>query len=259
MAITRFKDARFTQGLEKETNFWDQSSTPYVTDNLQLFLDAKETSSYSGSGTTWYDLSSNSYSGTLTNSPTWNSAGYFTFDGTNDYVEFGDILDPGTNNWSISTLVYPLANAPSTNNTFIVSKALAGASNYRYATSLKTDTTKLRAFIEPSDGFPIVVESSSVELGVNSWSFFTSVFNKSGNLSLYKNDTLVASTSMSVASGDTFNSNHPFRVGCYTNADNTTPSFFYNGRISLVSVHFKALSESEVIQNFNCVRERYNI
>jgi hypothetical protein len=47
--------------------------------------------SYPGTGTTWYDLQNN-YNGTLTNGPTWNSGtgGYFSFDGVNDYVAYGD-------------------------------------------------------------------------------------------------------------------------------------------------------------------------
>lgn len=258
MAISRFSNSRFTQATPKYNNFWDQSSTLYVLDNLQLLLDANDINSYSGSGTTWYDLSNNNYSGTLTNSPTWNSAGYFTFDGTNDYVEFGDILDPGTNSWSISVLTYPSANASASNNTFIVSKALAGASNYRFSTGLTANTTNPRCFIEPSNGVPIILESTTA-LGASSWSFLTTVFDRAGNMSLYKNETLLNSVSISSANGQNFNTNHPFRVGCYTNADNTTPVFFYNGRISLVSVHFKALTTSEISQNFNAIRGRFGI
>ena len=57
-----------------------------VTDGLVLALDAGSTKSYSGSGTTWYDLSGNGNDGTLTNGPTFNSNGYLDFDGTNEHV-----------------------------------------------------------------------------------------------------------------------------------------------------------------------------
>ena len=62
---------------------------PIVTTGLQLYLDAGNASSYSGSGTTWTDLSGNSRDGTLTNGPTYSSAngGSIVFDGTNDYVQ----------------------------------------------------------------------------------------------------------------------------------------------------------------------------
>lgn len=54
-------------------------SPKIVTDGLELLLDAANTKSYPGSGTTWYDVSGNSRHFTLDGSGiTWNSAGYFS-------------------------------------------------------------------------------------------------------------------------------------------------------------------------------------
>ena len=65
------------------------SVVPVVTTGLQLYLDAGNASSYSGSGTAWNDLSSNSRNGTLTNGPTYSATngGSIVFDGSNDYVQ----------------------------------------------------------------------------------------------------------------------------------------------------------------------------
>ena len=62
---------------------------PVVTTGLQLYLDAGNASSYSGSGTAWNDLSGNGRNGTLTNGPTYSATngGSIVFDGTNDYVQ----------------------------------------------------------------------------------------------------------------------------------------------------------------------------
>ena len=59
---------------------------------LVLNLDAGNPLSYSGTGTTWADLSGNSNTGTLTNGPTYNSGngGYILFDGVNDYADITD-------------------------------------------------------------------------------------------------------------------------------------------------------------------------
>jgi len=61
-----------------------------VTGGLKLFYDAANTNSYSGSGSTVYDLSGNSNHGTLLNSPTFSSdkGGCFVFDGTDDRISF---------------------------------------------------------------------------------------------------------------------------------------------------------------------------
>ena len=54
-----------------------------IPNNCLVFLDASDTNSYNGSGTTWTDISSNSKNGTLVNSPTWNGTDkWFEFDGT---------------------------------------------------------------------------------------------------------------------------------------------------------------------------------
>jgi hypothetical protein len=60
-----------------------------ITDGLVLYLDAANTRSYPGSGTVWSDLSRSGINGTLTNGPTFNSGngGSVVFDGTNDFVQ----------------------------------------------------------------------------------------------------------------------------------------------------------------------------
>ena len=59
-----------------------------VRDGLVLALDAASSRSYPGSGTTWTDLTGNGYNSTLNNSPTYNSSGFLSFDGVNDYGSF---------------------------------------------------------------------------------------------------------------------------------------------------------------------------
>ena len=63
-------------------------SPKIVTNGLVLALDAANNKSYPRSGTTWTDLSGNSNTGTLTNSPTFSGAngGSIVFDGVDDYV-----------------------------------------------------------------------------------------------------------------------------------------------------------------------------
>jgi len=57
-----------------------------VTNGLVLDLDASNPNSYPGYGTTVYDISGNGRDFTLVNGLTWNSPGYFSFDGVDDYM-----------------------------------------------------------------------------------------------------------------------------------------------------------------------------
>ena len=79
-----------------------------VTDGLVLYLDAANTKSYPGSGTTWTDVSRGGNNGTLTNGPTFNSGngGSIVFDGTNDFVNCGNILNYTSQNFTFSCWVF---------------------------------------------------------------------------------------------------------------------------------------------------------
>ena len=67
----------------------------HITSGLLLHLDAGNSSSYSGSGNTWNDLSSSGNNGT-NNGATFNSTNKsFDFDGTNDYVGLSAVLSQG--------------------------------------------------------------------------------------------------------------------------------------------------------------------
>lgn len=63
---------------------------PIVTDGLLFYLDACNTKSYIGSGTSSYDIKNNQL-GELKNGVSF-SNGIFTFDGVNDYIDFGTSL-----------------------------------------------------------------------------------------------------------------------------------------------------------------------
>jgi hypothetical protein len=74
-------------------------SPKVVTDGLVLYLDAANPNSYVSGSTTWRDISRGGSNGTLINGPTYSSAngGSIVFDGTNDYVNCGDILNYSNN------------------------------------------------------------------------------------------------------------------------------------------------------------------
>jgi hypothetical protein len=74
-----------------------------ATNDLIFCVDALNSKSYPGSGSTWSDLSIIRNNGTLQNNPTYDSAGYFTFNGTTQFVSFAD-LNPSLTNVNIYTL-----------------------------------------------------------------------------------------------------------------------------------------------------------
>jgi hypothetical protein len=66
-----------------------------VKNGLVLWLDAANTKSYPGSGTTWTDMSGNNNSGSLVNGPSYNNQflGSVSFDGADDYMTIANITN----------------------------------------------------------------------------------------------------------------------------------------------------------------------
>ena len=81
-------------------------TTDFSTNDHYLNLDANNNSSFDGSGTVWKDLSAQGNDGTISGA-TWNSDGYFIFDGTNDVVTIDSTLLPTTPE-AYTAWVYPI-------------------------------------------------------------------------------------------------------------------------------------------------------
>lgn len=67
--------------------------------SLKMYLDASDTTSYPGTGTTWFDLTSNGNNGTLS-TPSWNS-NYFHFNGTSDIVTTSGFYGFSVQTWAV--------------------------------------------------------------------------------------------------------------------------------------------------------------
>jgi hypothetical protein len=234
-------------------------SPKVVTEGLVLYLDAANTKSYPGSGTTWSDLSRSGTNGTLTNGPTFNSGngGSIVFDGVNDYVEFGDVLDLGTNSLTVNQWI----NLNNNNTVQVFSgKALAGGQNYRWNTAIQ-DTGKLSAFMQGNGGSDIQPIGSTT-IPTSTWFMVTSVFNRASSISIYYNgvqEIISGNATISQWDGLNFQSINPFRLGAYTSANNIGILVPMNGKMGITQVYFRALTQQEIQQNYNATKSRYGL
>ena len=212
-----------------------------VTDGLVLCLDAGNTKSYPGSGTTWTDISRNGNTGTLTNGPTFSSAnkGAIVFDGTNDCVVVN-------NNASIlsSTAYTKIAwfypTSFSTGNNII-----SGGNNGQHAFWLG-GTTNLRA---GHNGVWDTVVSSTT-LSLNTWYCGAVTFNTTTGWVLYLNAAVVDTD----VSTTTFTGNGEILIAAYSTGFNV-----FTGTIANSLVYNRVLTATEVAQNFNATRGRFGI
>ena len=225
-----------------------------VTDGLVLALDAANTKSYPGSGTTWSDLSGNNYTGTLTNSPTFNSAnnGSISFDGTNDYTTLGNIstLDIGTS--TLTCFVWIKTNHSSSG---VFGKYQTDTGEPGWTINLST-TGKITAILKNSTGLGFINDSLST-INNNIWRQVAVVFRTSGIANtIYIDGTFDKNSD--VLSGVITTNARSVLIGC-TNLPTNTPGSFFNGNISNTLIYNRELSASEILQNYNALKSRFNL
>jgi hypothetical protein len=215
-----------------------------VQNGLVLNVDAVNIKSYPGSGTTWTDLSGNAFNGTLTNSPTYNASGSFSFNGTTQFITFGDNLDLIGSDISGSIWV----NLTSFDASFspLIDK-LATAGNYRFFVNAAGQI-----------GFGIrgagnVYEAIATPSAILTGAWYNLAFTFQGTvISIYVNGTIQTSgTLATITRADT--ASH-LKIGY---SDNNAR--FLNGLVSQAQLYNRALSATEVLQNFVALRGRYGI
>ena len=225
----------------------------FVSTNLILHLDAAESSSYSGSGSTWSDLSSSGYHATLLNSPTWNSSGYFTFNGTN---QNGYFTKPNPNPAGAVSCEFWFYNT-TVADTILLHKG------YHYTTRfLDGNTWSWSDSNYNYSGFGYRTISNI--FAVNTWKQIVVTKDTSNDVRIYKNGSLVdtrtawAPTS-GTGVGPTYASATAFLTG-YSN-DDTVPSggYMLTGRLAIVRMYSSVLSGAQVTQNFDAYKTRFGL
>ena len=222
-------------------------SYSFITSGAMLYLDAGQSSSYSGSGTTWTDLSTNTNNATLGGSPTFTSAGnasYFTFNGAgNQYA-------------STPTAKY---NQTYTGKTVFIAARMTSiaSSQFRCLFGTASGSRNFNTYIY-NNGSAYVIHysagglggfSNSLPLTTNQW-FIIAVTQTTGGLVTYYFNGQPAGTN----SGITFSqwvSNGGENVAYGDN--------YWYGDIPVCAIYNRALSSGEITQNFNTLRGRYGI
>ena len=215
------------------------SNTDFITDGLVLNLDAGDTSSYPGTGTDWFDLTGNN-DGTLINGPTFDSAngGSILFDGVNDYVitdttktDFTTTNQITIGTWfKINTFtnvrgLFQFANGLTNGNPWILVRTNGGGLTYyvnkTYIGTHSINTTGIQYINLTYDGTTWRVYLNGVLQGLTVCGIGTN-----GGNNLY------------IGNG----------YAGYLNMN------YYN-----FHVYDKALTDSEVLQNYNATKDRFGL
>jgi len=214
-----------------------------VTDSLVLNLDAGDTTSYPRTGTTWYDRSGKGNNGTLTNGPIYlfEKGGVIDFDGTDDYVSVGDSGDfDFTSAMTIELWTY-VTSFDAGGSMFICQQSGASYGGFEFW----SQTSGTIAFNKNAS--VNLVATGTGKFTLNTWKHL--VCTADGTTArIYVDGELVASNSAGLP--DNVNGN--LRIG-----DWPLSGYRVNGQLPLIKMYNRALSPSEVLENYKSTRSRF--
>jgi hypothetical protein len=203
-----------------------------VTSGLVLALDAADRNSYPGSGTTWNDLSGNSNSGSLVNGPTF-SNNSIVFDGVDDYLLMSK-QSTFTTELTYCGFVYP---TNLTGNRAIFS--------FR-GTLLQVQVNGIVYWANITSGNTLFTATG---LNLNQWNFISISHNNNQVTAYYNSNNLGTVTLVNPLTSYGYNEIARFGEGDRQFAGSLGNFLFYN----------RALTSTEVLQNYNAQKSRFGL
>ena len=176
----------------------------------------------------------------------------FKFNGTNAFINLGDVMDLGLSSWSYG--MWFKSNVASAGTLF--SKTIAAGLAGRFAAYI--DSNRINFLFDPNYSNPLNIGTSNT-IVTNTWYHLVCVFDRTSNIRLYLNGVLQSvTTSYGLndltqfgAANTNYNTSCPFRIGAYTAADNINALSLFNGSIDAFNVWNRVLTASEITELYN--------
>jgi len=233
-------------------------SPQIVTSGLVLALDAANRLSYPGSGTSWTDLSGKGNNGTLTNGPVYSNAnlGSITVDGVDDYVNLGNAstIKMGTGNFTISIWVKILTQTGTATFKGVMTSKQAAAAAAGYGFYWNNSVNKFLWSTANGSSASEIYTTNTWSSLVNTWANIVMVRQNgaTNNGHFYINSVYESlASSATVLNVDT---NTNMTIG---NTADLWSAYWFKGTFGTLQIYNRALTASEVLQNYNVNKTRF--
>lgn len=214
-----------------------------VTDGLSYCLDAGNELSYSGSGTSSIDLASNLV-GTLTNGPTFDSSngGSFVFDGSDDGIQVSHDSAIAFTSALTNEVWFKLDSFPSGSNRYTLCTKYTS-----YYMNVYNQRISVYTYWSNGSRQNSAYTDSTSTLSLNTWHQAVFTESTSGLRKIYI-DGQLDKTEQKEAS--IWPAQNLLYVG-------GSGGRFLDGRIARVNLYNREISASEVLQNYNALKNRF--
>jgi Concanavalin A-like lectin/glucanases superfamily len=215
-----------------------------VTDGLVLALDASDRNSYVSGSSTWNDLSGNNYNGSFTNGHTFDSSnnGSIIFNGSTQYLSTTCIIEAATSS-NLQTFCSWLYGT--SYNSFFGSSASSGGQFHLILTFSSGQLQFGNSYFGGIGGESTV----NVAVSANStWNCGCVVKTAAQTFDVYFNGSKVITGATRLA-----NNSSTFSLGRWWNTQ------YVPARIASAQVYNRALSATEILQNYNAQKSRFGL
>ena len=216
-----------------------------IKDGLVTLLDAGNLKSYSGSGTTWTDLSTKNQDATANGNPTFattDGISHFDLDGDGDYFEIANHINvsPG-----VTASCWVKSNTTNWNETgWLMSK------RNQFLLHPMTGSKQFRWYIHAGGFDSTTINDSTFD--ITQWHNWTGTYDGT-TIRLYLNG---IQGSSKARSNTLTSSTSSLGIGYDIGLAGTR---FGNAKIAYCMVYNKALTASEIKQNFEAVKGRFGL
>lgn len=216
--------------------------------SLNLYLDAANPSSYSGSGSRWSDLSEYNHHVTLFNNPSYNAGngGSIFTNGNNQYAT-SPYVGSATDSYTFSAW---FKNDNRDEIKYLLSRGRDGEGNgWSLQLQISMQGIALAAVVTTVPSTVGSIATGTSTLANNTWYNVTGVWAAGQSIKIYVNGLLQSTTNTNNTSLRTSTS------GWVVGSINT--SNFTSGNNAVALVYNRVLSDDEIMTNFNAVKSRF--
>jgi hypothetical protein len=245
-----------------------------VTSGLQLYLDAANTKSYPGSGATWTDISRNGQNFTLSN------PSYYSYDTSSKSIKFSRTMPPTAENGGYADITatgaLTAANYLYNNHTTEVWAKINNSSPTNHDATENANalliykgnhamfyyTTSSLYYVIWTGAGSVTVEAPTASIGLSNTNiiidnWFQALLVRNGTtFTTYINGTAIGSSTAALSSFSGTGNNLRIAIG-----NNIGTQYTWNAdcNVSLVRMYNRALSATEVLQNYNVEKKRFGL
>ena len=224
-------------------NYTRRRGSMIATSGLVMQLDAKTTSSYSGTGNIWYDISGNNNNVTLTNGPVWNALGYFVNDADSYFTGVGTSSIP-VGNSSYSMFVYVRMSSWADQRGFI---SIGGYGTNNQSNAIRSSTTlgHLYHYWFFND---LEINNNNANIALNKWFYLGATFDGTTR-KVYVDGILVGSDTPI---------NHNV-TSSTIQISKAYASEYQQGDVAAAQIYNRALAIEEVNANYIFMKSRFGL